>query len=148
MQLLYLNQLSFTQSITLIVDSQSGVVDDGLAIYDIIRYVKVPVRTHSAAGAIGMASLLVASGFAGSRTANPAAQFGLGRLSVAPLTAPPTPEAEIEKTRQCLSRLYRQCTRMTAEQIQDAWGNDSHFSAAAAVELGFIDRVVYDIEGE
>jgi ATP-dependent Clp protease protease subunit len=121
-------------------------VDDGLAIYDIIRYVKMPLRTHSAAGAMGMAALIVATGTPGSRTANPAAQFGLGRLS-ASLNAPPSPEPEIERMRDILSKLYRQCTRMTGDQIREAWENDSHFSAAAAVELGFIDRIVDGVEG-
>lgn len=36
---------------------------------------------------------------------------------------------------------------MTADQIREAWENDSHFSASAALELGFIDRIVDDIEG-
>ena len=142
MQLLQLHAASSSDAATLVVNCESGSVADGLAIYDIIRYVKLPLRTHCSGSAIGMAALLVASGASGSRTAIPDAEFGLGHLSV----AEGQPTTEIERTRDILTDLYFRRTKMMTQQILDAWKNEYRYSAAEAVEMGFIDRIADDVE--
>src|SRR4051794_18008574 len=45
-RVLYLRHLNQSEPITILVDSSGGIVSDCLALYDLLRGVQTPIRTH------------------------------------------------------------------------------------------------------
>lgn len=68
-QLLHLDSQSSTRPIRLYINTPGGSVDDGLAIYDTMQFVKAPVHTVCMGLAASMGSLLLAAGHPGQRGA-------------------------------------------------------------------------------
>lgn len=68
-QLLHLDSQSSTRPIRLYINTPGGSVDDGLAIYDTMQFVRAPVQTVCMGLAASMGSLLLAAGHPGHRGA-------------------------------------------------------------------------------
>lgn len=66
-QLLHLDSQSTTKPVRMYINSTGGSVDDGLAIYDTMQFVRAPVHTVCMGLAASMASLLLAAGQPGQR---------------------------------------------------------------------------------
>jgi ATP-dependent Clp protease protease subunit len=140
MQMLYLQSVNPRDAIHVFVDSLGGVVDDGLAMVDILKSLATPVRTHCIGIASGMAALLMAAGNPGLRTALPSARF---QLVPATTTRPDEPE-RIAKTIQAIADEFSQFMRKPSSEVLKLMSRSSEFDATEAIDAGLIDQLCED----
>ena len=145
-QMLYLQQIDAARPVTLVVDSPGGGVDDGLAVYDIVRHLAPLVRTHCDGRAEGMAAIVVAAGARGRRTAVPEARFRL--MECNPDAAVETGEAAelrargTAQTNEMLRKVVAKATGRPEALIAERMREGRSMRAAEAVALGLIDALV------
>jgi ATP-dependent Clp protease protease subunit len=143
-QLLLLEGLSGTKAINLLIDSPGGDVDAGFAIFDMIRFVKPPVRILGM-GLVASAAALVLIAVPKER------RFGLPNshyLIHQPLsgirgvaTEIEIHARELEKTRERINRIIAEQTGQTIERIQKDTDRDYWMNADEALAYGLISRI-------
>jgi ATP-dependent Clp protease, protease subunit len=141
--LLYLADQDPAAPIQLYINSSGGSLTAGMAIYDAMQHIPAPVATVCVGLASGIASLLLAAGTAGQRSALPHARIGL-----APMTAPvrnaihvTTAAKEIQTIEHLIVRLYVEHTGRQAERIKRYMSDTVFLDAETACAQGFIDRI-------
>lgn len=144
-QLLFLESEDPDKEIMLYVNSPGGVVTSGLAIYDTMQHVRCDVSTSCLGMAASMASVLLAAGSKGRRSALPNARIMIhqphggarGQASDIEIQA-----REAVLMKEITARILADATGKTIEQIHKDTDRDLYLSAAAAVEYGLIDDVM------
>ncbi|GHP11033.1 hypothetical protein PPROV_000976300 [Pycnococcus provasolii] len=144
-QLLYLESVSATEPVTLIINSGGGSVTDGLAIVDAMGVVSYPIRTVAVGRACSMAAIILSCGAQGKRLVAPNARVMLhqpshglsGTTSDILISA-----AEAERTRARLVGIVAKQTGRSAEEVQRLMDRDQHFSADESVRFGIADDVL------
>ncbi len=145
MRLLYLQSVKKDQDINLYINSPGGVVDDTLAIYDIMQFLSCDVATYCIGRAESGGAIAFMAGKKGKRFILPNAKvmihqpFGgvYGQAADIEIQA-----EEILKTKQTLINIIAQCTGQTPERIQEDSERDRFFDAHKAVEYGICDEVL------
>lgn len=145
MQMLYLESLDNRKDINLYINSPGGVVDDTLAIYDIMKVVKCPVATYCVGRAESGGAVVLAAGTKGKRFILPSAKvmihqpFGgvYGQSADIQIQA-----EEILKTKQTLINILAKATGQTAARIEEDSERDRFFTAEEAVKYGLVDDVL------
>ena len=132
------------KDIHLYINSTGGSVTAGMAIYDTMQFVAPDVATYAMGLAASMGQFLLSSGAKGKRYATPHARImmhqpsgGIGGTAT-----------DIRIQAELILHMKRQLTQLTAEQTgqgieqitKDA-DRDRWFTAAEALEYGFIDHV-------
>ena len=140
MQALYLQKLDSTRPIALTIDSVGGVVDDAVALYDLLQQLNVPVYTHCAGEASGGALLVLAAGRKRWRSARSGSLLQLVR----PYTVDDYEGdvQEIEKTQVVMAHLLSICSGQPQERVAEAMAQRKVLTPSEAQRWGFIDRVV------
>ena len=145
-QLLFLESEDPDKDVMMYVNSPGGEVTAGLAIYDTMQALRCPVATFCVGQAASMASLLLAAGAKGKRTALPNARImihqPLAGMSRAPATDIEIHAREILKARDTLNALYAHHTGQPADQIKRDTERDNFMSAPEARDYGLIDAVL------
>lgn len=133
------------RDIWLYINSPGGSVTAGMAIYDTMQYVAPDVATVAMGMAASMGQFLLASGAKGKRYATPHARVmmhqpsgGIGGTA-----------SDIKINAELILHMKKQMAELTAEQTgrsvdeinRDA-DRDRWFTAAQALDYGFIDHVV------
>jgi ATP-dependent Clp protease protease subunit len=144
-QLLFLESQDPKADITMMINSPGGVVDDGLAILDAMKYVKPDVATICYGKAASMGAVLLAAGTPGKRSALPHCRVMIhqplggarGQASDIQIQA-----QEILKLKEILAGILAESTGKTVEQIHADSDRDNYMSAVEAAEYGLIDRVI------
>lgn len=142
--LLLLESIS-DEPITVLIDSPGGDVYAGFSIFDMIRFIKAPVRI------VGMG--LVASAAALILLAVPKERrFGLPNSSYLihqPLsgiqgvaTEIEIHARELEKTRERLNRIIAEATGQTIERVSRDTDRDYWMNASEAAEYGLIEKII------
>jgi ATP-dependent Clp protease protease subunit len=150
MQMLYLQSVKRDQDINLYINSPGGVVDDTLAIYDIMRFLTCEIATYCIGRAESGGAVVFMAGKKGKRYILPNAKvmihqpFGgvYGQAADIEIQA-----EEILKTKQTLINVMSKCTGQTPDRIQEDSERDRFFDAKAAVEYGLCDEVI-GLEGD
>jgi ATP-dependent Clp protease protease subunit len=150
MQMLYLQSVKRDQDINLYINSPGGVVDDTLAIYDIMRFLTCDIATYCIGRAESGGAVVFMAGKKGKRYILPNAKvmihqpFGgvYGQAADIEIQA-----EEILKTKQTLINVMARCTGQTTDRIQEDSERDRFFDAKAAVEYGLCDEVI-GLEGD
>jgi ATP-dependent Clp protease protease subunit len=150
MQMLYLQSVKRDQDINLYINSPGGVVDDTLAMYDIMRFLTCEIATYCIGRAESGGAVVFMAGKKGKRYILPNAKvmihqpFGgvYGQAADIEIQA-----EEILKTKQTLINVMAKCTGQTPERIQEDSERDRFFDAKAAVEYGICDEVI-GLEGD
>ena len=149
-QLLYLDREDPAKDIHLYVNSPGGVVYAGLAIYDTMQLVRADVRTIAVGATASMATVLLAAGAKGKRTALPNATIHLhpaggGSRGYA---------QDVEIQARELLRLHRRIhtilahsTGQPVERVAADFERDSYMTADQALAYGLIDEVLPGPEG-
>ena len=145
MQILYLESLDPKKDINLYINSPGGVVDDTLAIYDIMKVVKCPVATYCVGRAESGGAVVLAAGSKGKRFILPSAKvmihqpFGgvYGQSADIQIQA-----EEILKTKQTLINILAKATGQTPARIEEDSERDRFFTAEEAVKYGLVDDVL------
>jgi len=144
-QLLFLEAEDPDKDVMMYVNSPGGEVTAGLAIYDTMQALRCPVATFCVGQAASMASLLLAAGAKGKRSALPHARVMIHQ-PLAGLQGPATDieihAKEILKARDTLNALYAHHTGQPADRIKRDTERDNFMSASEARDYGLIDTVL------
>lgn len=145
MQMLYLQSVKRDQDINLYINSPGGVVDDTLAIYDIMRFLTCEIATYCIGRAESGGAIVFMAGRKGKRFILPNAKvmihqpFGgvYGQAADIQIQAD-----EILKTKDTLLKIMARCTGQDIERIREDSERDRFFDAQQAVKYGICDEVL------
>jgi ATP-dependent Clp protease protease subunit len=146
-QLLFLEAENAEQPISMYVNSPGGSVYAGLAVYDVMQYIKCPVHTYVTGMAASMGSFIAQAGAPGHRYVMPRAitmihQPSSGtRGKVSDMVIDLEESLRIKKE---MTELYvtHNSKGTTYERFAELMDRDRWLTAPMAVELGLADSVV------
>ena len=145
-QLLLLDSQSHEEPINLFINCPGGEVYSGLAIYDVMQYVRAPIHTNCVGIAMSMGSVILMAGEKGHRVALPnsrimihAGSAGFPRASLPDLEIM---AREYGNIRDRMIGIYEKHTGQSAERISRDLERDYFMSPGEAREYGLIDSVV------
>ena len=144
-QLLFLASEDPDKDINIYINSPGGVVTDGLAIYDTMRYVSPRVSTVCMGLAASMATVLLAGGTKGMRFALPNTRILIHQPSggiQGQATDIQIHAKEILRMRQTLNEMLARHTGQPIEKIERDTERDFFMSAPEAKEYGIIDDII------
>ena len=147
LQLRCLQKQDPEKEITLYINSPGGRVSSGLALYDLMKAVKCPIRTVCVELAASMAALLFASG--DKRDILPHGEVMIHDplttgISGSALTVDSLSKS-LMQSRQTMAEILSQHTGRPLEEIYACTAKNTYFTAQEAVEFGMADRVIYEI---
>ncbi len=145
MRLLYLQSVKRDADINLYINSPGGVVDDTLAIFDIMRFLSCDIATYCIGRAESGGAIVFMAGKKGKRFILPNAKvmihqpFGgvYGQAADIQIQAD-----EILKTKETLINVMAACTGQTPERIREDSERDRFFDAKASVAYGICDEIL------
>ena len=144
-QIRYLAKSDPEKEITMYINSPGGEVSSGLALYDVMKAVKCPIRTVCVGTAASMAAVLFASG--SERDMLPHARImihdpliigGAGGSALAMKRL----SDDLLRTREIMCGILSEHTGRTLEEIYEKTASDSFFYADEAIKFGLADKVV------
>ena len=145
MKILYLRKQDAKKPIALVVNSNGGLVEAGLMIYDIIRESKTPVFTYCCGCAYSMAAVIFAAGHKRFILPNskvmchePQIPASVGGSSS---TMKSISDGLIE-TKRKMDRILAELTGKQEEEIAKATSYDHYFTAEEALEFGLCDKII------
>lgn len=144
-QLLYLESCDASKDISIYINSPGGVVYAGLGIYDTMQYINSDVATICTGLAASMASVLLAAGTKGKRSALPHSRVMIhqplggaqGQASDIEITA-----REILKLKDELYDILHTHSGTDIDQIRRDADRDYWMTSNEAVQYGLIDEVL------
>ncbi|MBX3403165.1 MAG: ATP-dependent Clp protease proteolytic subunit [Phycisphaeraceae bacterium] len=145
MQMFYLEHQKAGQEIHFYINSPGGAVDDTLAIYDTMRFLKSPVSTYCLGRAYSGAAVLLTAGAKGKRFILPHAKVMVhqpyggvgGQAEDIRIQA-----EQIIKAKTELIRIIAKHTGQNEDQVRKDGERDKYFSAMEAKEYGLVDEVI------
>ncbi len=144
-QLFFLESSDPEKDIHFYINSPGGSVSAGLAIYDVMQFVRPAVCTYCIGLAASMGALLLAAGERGKRFAMPNSRIMIhqplggarGQASDIEIQA-----REIIKTRARLNEILSFHSNQSIERVAKDTDRDNYMSAVEAQTYGLIDKVV------
>ena len=143
--LLLLDGRNHEKMITVFVNSPGGDADSGFAIYDVMRFVRAPIRTVCAGLAASAAVPIFLGGRKGMRFSLPNSRFLLHQPSMAMTGVASDVEItanEIERIRNRYNKIVEEETGRPAAKVKADCNRDFWLSSTEAVEYGLVDRIV------
>src|SRR5207237_5300837 len=145
MQMLYLQSVKRDQDINLYINSPGGVVDDTLAMYDIMRFLTCDIATYCLGRAESGGAVVLMAGKKGKRFILPNAKvmihqpFGgvYGQAADIEIQA-----EEILKTKDTLINIMSRCSGQSPERIREDSERDRFFDAKQSVAYGLCDEIL------
>jgi ATP-dependent Clp protease protease subunit len=131
--------------VKVLINSPGGAVDDGFAIYDMMRFIKCPVTTVCVGLAASAATIVLLGADKGRRLALPNTRVLLHQPSQAMRGAASDIEIsanEILRIRERINELLAEETGQSREKVLKDLNRDYWLSAQQAVEYGLLDKVV------
>jgi ATP-dependent Clp protease protease subunit len=145
-QMLFLEAENPEKDISLYINSPGGSITAGLAIYDTMQYIKPDVATYCVGQAASMASVLLASGAKGKRTALPNCRVLIHQPWMSGLQGQQTDieihAKEILVLRDKLDEILAMHTGRPKEEVHADTERDRILSGPEAVEYGLVDRIM------
>lgn len=147
-QMFFLEMQNASQDINLYINSPGGSVHAGLAIYDIMQFVRCDVSTYCIGLAASMGSLLLCSGTKKKRYILPNARIMVhqplisgtgisGQVSDIEIHA-----KEMAYTKKQLTNIYAKHTSHSTEKLTKMMDRDRYMGAEEAKEFGIVDYIV------
>tara|TARA_B100001248_G_scaffold260915_1_gene250518 strand:- start:7135 stop:7746 length:612 start_codon:yes stop_codon:yes gene_type:complete len=147
-QLLFLEMENPEKDIHVYINSPGGSVTAGLAIYDMIQFVKPDVATYCTGLAASMGSLLLTAGAPGKRYCMPHSKILIhqplisgggihGQASDIEIHA-----KDIIETKKLLTDIYVRHTGKDFETLDKAMDRDHYMTPQKAKDWGIIDQIV------
>jgi ATP-dependent Clp protease protease subunit len=148
-QLFFLESQDPDKDIHMYINSPGGSVSAGLAIYDVMQFIKCDVSTYCLGMAASMGSLLLTAGADGKRYALPHSRIMIhqplggarGQASDIEIQA-----REILYLKDRLNEIYSKHTGQPVEKIKADTDRDNYLSAEEAVKYRLIDKVISNRE--
>lgn len=147
-QLLFLEVDNPDKDIHLYINSPGGSVTAGLAIYDMMQYVKCDVATYCLGMAASMGSLLLTAGAHGKRYAMPNSRIMIHQPHLGgggiggQVTDIEIHAKELVKTKNKLTDVYVRHTGKSFEFLRETMERDHYLSAEESKAFGLVDQVV------
>ena len=149
--MLYLQSIKRDADIHLYINCPGGHIDDTLAIYDTMRFLKCDIATYCVGSAASGAALILAAGTKGKRFALPHAKMMIhqpwgyvsGQASDMRIQA-----NEILKVKRTLVEVMAKSTNKTPDQIEKDIERDRYMDAKEALEYGLIDEILEESRAE
>jgi len=149
-QLFFLESSDPDKDIHIYVNSPGGSVTSGLAIYDVMQFIKCDVGTYCIGMAASMGALLLTAGAKGKRFSLPHSRIMIhqplggarGQASDIEIQA-----KEILYLKDKLNGILARHSGKSVDQIRKDTDRDNYLSAKDAVEYGLIDKVVENRDG-
>ena len=143
-QILFLDTLDSSRDIHLFINSPGGWVTSGLALYDVMQYVKSDIRTICLGQAASMGAILLASGTNGKRVALPNSRIMIhqplggmqGVVSDIEIHA-----KEIMRIRERIDEILSEHTGQPLDIISRDTDRDFFMSSEEAKNYGSVDEV-------
>lgn len=144
-QLFFLESQDPDKDIHLYINSPGGSVSAGLAIYDVMQFIKCDVSTYCLGMAASMGSLLLTAGAKGKRYSLPHSRIMIhqplggarGQASDIEIQA-----REILYLKDKLNAIYNKHTNVPLEKLKQDMDRDNYMSGEDAVRYGLIDKVL------
>lgn len=131
--------------ITVMINSPGGEADSGFGIYDMLRFVKPPIRTIVAGLCASAAILIFLAAKKGDRLSLPHSRFLLHQPSSASFGQASDLEIaanEIIRLRDRYNEIVSAATGKPADTVAHDADRDFWMAAPQAVEYGLVDRIV------
>lgn len=147
-QFLFLEVDNPEKDIHLYINSPGGSVSAGLAIYDMMQFVKCDVATYCLGMAASMGSLLLSAGTQGKRYAMPNSRIMIHQPHLGgggiggQVTDIEIHAKELVKTKEKLTKIYVEHTKRDYEYLAKTMERDYYLSATESKEFGLVDHVV------
>ncbi len=149
-QLLFLESEDPEKDIIMYINSPGGVVDSGLAIYDVMQYVKCDVSTVCVGMCASMAAILLAAGAKGKRYILPHSRVMLhqphggsrGQATDIEITT-----REMLKVKAMNNEILAHHTGQSVQKISADLERDYYLGAKEAIEYGVVDKIVERHDG-
>jgi ATP-dependent Clp protease, protease subunit len=144
-QLLLLAAEDPEKDITLYINSPGGSVTAGMAIFDTMQLIEPDVATTAMGLAASMGQFLLSAGAPGKRSILPHARVLMHQPSagVGGTAADIAIQADmLTRTKQEMAELIAEHTGQPVDRIIADSDRDRWFSAAEALEYGFVDKVI------
>lgn len=146
-QFLFLETDNPEKDIHLYINSPGGSVSAGLAIYDVMQFVKPEVATFCMGMAASMGSLLLQAGAKGKRFAMPNSQIMIHQPWVQGGLGGQITDLEIRvknlsDTKKRLTKIYETHSGRTYDELYSAMERDNFMNVQEAKEFGLIDEIV------
>lgn len=148
-RLLLLEMMDPKAPVKVLINSPGGAVDDGFAIYDMMRFIRCPVTSICIGLAASAATIILLGGDKGRRLALPNTRILLHQPSQAMRGVASDIQIsanEILRIRDRINRLLVEETGQAAETVQKDLNRDFWLSAQEAVDYGLLDKVIESAE--
>lgn len=145
--LLLLDAEDAKEPITLVQNSPGGSVNDGMAIYDTMRYVQAPVRVVCVGLTASIATITLLGAEKQNRVSLPNTRFLIHQPLIPGNIVGPASDLEITaqeilKTRSKINEMLAEETGQPLDRVKGDTQRDYWMDAAEAVEYGLIARVI------
>ena len=147
-QFLFLEVDNPEKDIHLYINSPGGSVSAGLAIYDMMQFVKCDVATYCLGMAASMGSLLLMAGTHGKRYSMPNGRIMIHQPHLGgggiggQVTDIEIHARELVKTKEKLTQIYVDHTGKDFKTLASTMERDHYMSAQEAKTMGLVDHVV------
>lgn len=148
LQLRYLQQADPNKEITMYINSPGGEITSGLALYDVMRAIKCPIRTVCVGQAASMAALLFVVG--SQRDMLPHAQIMIhdplipGGVGGSALQLDNIAK-DIMRVRQTTASIIAEHSGHSIEEVLKKTAADTYFSAEEAINWGLADTIISEL---
>lgn len=147
-QLFFLEMENPEKDIHLYINSPGGSVTAGIALYDIMQFIKCDIRTYCIGMAASMGSLLLAAGTKNKRFILPHARVMIhqphiagggisGQVSDIEIQA-----KEMTITKKSMIDIYAKHTKKDKKTLLEAMDRDCYMSAQEALNFNLVDHIV------
>ena len=147
-QMLFLEAQDPDKDIQFYINSPSGSISAGLAIYDTMQYIKCDVSTICIGLAASFGAFLLAGGAKGKRLALPNAEIMIHQPAIhgngvqGQVTDIKIVSDHIQKNKLRLSRILAENAGKNIEQIIADTERDNYMTAEEALHYGLIDKII------
>ena len=145
LQLRYLQKQDPNKEILMYINSPGGEVSSGLALYDVMKAIKCPIRTICTGIAASMGAVLFVSGdtrqmlqHARVMIHDPLIAGGVGgsALQLQELSK------DLMKTRETVAKIIAEHTGKSLKEVYKKTATDSYFDAEEAIKFGLADCII------
>nr|WP_295905546.1 ATP-dependent Clp protease proteolytic subunit [uncultured Bdellovibrio sp.] len=152
-QLLFLEVNDPERDIHLYINSPGGSVSAGLAIYDVMQFVKCDVATYCLGMAASMGSLLLTAGTTGKRFSMPNSRILLHQPHLGDggiggqVTDIEIHAKELVRSKRLITGIYSKHSGKDMKYLEKTMERDYYLTAEEAKDFGLIDHIVQPRKG-
>ncbi len=146
-KLLYMDNKSSKEPITLYINSPGGAMTSGFAVYDTMKGIAAPIHTICLGLAASFGAVLLAAGTNGKRYAWPHARILIHQPLIPGRLIGSASDLEIQakemiRMREWINQVLSELSSQPIEKIREDTDRDFYMSAKDAKEYGLIDHVL------